>query len=1350
MSEMSTICPYTGLRSFSEEESLYFKGRDLQIDQITDLLEQNRFLMVTGASGEGKSSLIYAGLIPNARSGFFKAKYTNWIVADFRPERSPVKSLSKSIADKFGSQPATVETELRRGYSSLLDLYTNSEFYIDEENENWKHLAEPEKKNKKRKAANLMILVDQFEEFFTNPENFYNEVPSLDSQIVVNLILETARIAIKQNLPVYIVCTMRSDYIGQCSAFRGLPEYIGFSQFFVPRLKRKDLKQVVEEPAILSGNRISQRLIERLVFDLSEGVDQLPILQHTLSQIWLTANQGREEMDLIHYARVGGMPVEELPDEDQIKFREWFNTIPDYQKNYYSTTGLNKVIEIHASVLYESAWVYYNQKNPNKSISQQDAKHIVALTFCCLTKIDNSRAVRNRMTLSEITEIINDSRFTSDVIGDVLNIYREEGNSFIRPFKTDDKETHSISNNTVLDITHESLIRNWTKLNEWANQEFEYYDTFLDFKKQIDRWKNNKKSSGYLLPIGPLTYFEKWYAECNPNIGWVKRYSEIHTDENKANQEARIVLADIKEFLKSSARNVLITRAFIKYGPQRIATILAIFIMFSLSGFYWYDASQKENSNVIEQVKHRAALLLKSKEISTESKAFYLLMEERYQKGTLYQNLEKIDSDNRLGIAIEAYRELLRIDKHSSMPVKSELINFIQSNLKESESVTGDFKLRLTQLNEFVILLSYDNYYNPNSVNRNLLTEFTEAGYKAVFDIFSYKKPVRSTFPVEMNVTIQWWLTFGKVTPDKVKGLLQLISPLQGDSATANFNVYYSKGNEEPNGRASNINNGGYHTLASLYASLGDAESVLWCFNQIKENGQNEYFGVGRQLNNYNNVLGYFYQYGFKEKVGPIIDWLAKNDQEDRPVSVYRNMIIRAGYISRFFPANIEKDYLRTYKGYFFPNLCLSEKNVYEAIAKDYEAELNKVSDKNERNFLWAMHYKRMAMHRHKYYFDRGLKIDYTTVNGWLEKSIEYFRLVDKNFLNEIVKITFPYYSDGVRTKNLSRQQLFIYPDYMDGWFSSTFHSDLFFNFLVNNNLLTEFFSSKEDLELITYWLAKANENKMIAFFPPPFFDNFYSLSDSTHIQINNFIRNHSAGSEVDLNYPAIILANRLFDQGDSLGGMRYVNQLDQKILIRTANRYEYVEKTFFLNQLKKLSGHLAVINKNELATILAEKFQEPTEKLFCYVYMAEVTYDARDPQFFVYLDSAMSITNKIDFGNVQFRLDARYNLMALLAKIGGKKMNDIAFEILREIPEGPKFEGIFRMSDGLAAEGNYYKAIAMIPSTLTEDEDLITCEIILWEECKKRDKELNENEWKMMDYRISGGWNYPIYFRPF
>ncbi len=83
MQESETICPYPGLRPFTEEESLYFKGREDQIIKLTGLLEEKKFLMVTGASGDGKSSLIYGGLIPHARAGFFKSSYSRLVCCRF-------------------------------------------------------------------------------------------------------------------------------------------------------------------------------------------------------------------------------------------------------------------------------------------------------------------------------------------------------------------------------------------------------------------------------------------------------------------------------------------------------------------------------------------------------------------------------------------------------------------------------------------------------------------------------------------------------------------------------------------------------------------------------------------------------------------------------------------------------------------------------------------------------------------------------------------------------------------------------------------------------------------------------------------------------------------------------------------------------------------------------------------------------------------------------------------------------------------------------------------------------------------------------------------------------------------
>nr|MCU0357183.1 ATP-binding protein [Cyclobacteriaceae bacterium] len=984
-SEFTNICPYTGLRSFTEEESLYFKGRDYQVDQITSLLEQNKFLMVTGASGEGKSSLIYAGLIPNARAGFFKARYTNWVVADFRPERSPVKNMAVALADKFGKSTPTIETELNRGFSSLIDLYTNSEFYTDEEEASWSNFSDSEKRDRRRKAANLMVIVDQFEEFFTNPENYHNEIPSQDSQIVVNLILETARIAIKRNLPVYIVCTMRSDYIGQCSAFRGLPEYIGFSQFFVPRLKRKDLKQVIEEPAILSGNRISQRLIERLVYDIAEGVDQLPILQHALSQVWRAAASGQEEMDLIHYAMVGGMSAGDLPDEEQVRFQTWFSSLPDSQKKFYKTTGLHKIIEIHASTLYENAWEFYNRNHPEKPLSQHDAKRIIVNAFCCLTKIDNSRAVRNRMTLGEITEIINTPEFTPDVVGEVLNIFRQEGNSFIRPFITDDPASQHLTAETVLDITHESLIRNWSKLTRWAEKEFEFYSTYLDFRKQLNRWKQSGRSSGFLLPIGPLTYFENWYNTCKPNAAWLRRYSDIQDDKQQATIESKETLGDIQSFLKQSARKVIVTRAFMKYGPQRIATVLAVIIMLVLSGFYWYDAEQKKNERVIERIRSEAMQLIKSEEVGIQNKAIYLITEERYQPGTLIPYLQGLDLKSRFSLAIDVYRTLQYIDKRLEGELIDELLNFIDENStalinsSEPENV-------LLERNKFIIILARDWYYNPDEEKLSLLKKALENNRELVLKFYKDPSLFKPAVPFELNVALQYWLTLGDPSENKIREITESISPFGSSTSKMSFNTYYPKGSYEPNGRQPNDFNSGYHTVSSLYAALGDADNLELCFTTLLKEGQQNYFELGRMFNNHQNVLAILYQFGHRNKVDRMLTWIEKNTNDNPRLTVYRNMILRGGYISQLYvEANIEKTTFRSYRGYLYPNLYFADREIFDQIMEDYENVIHNISDTNEREFQLAMNGKRKALYRHKYNYDRKLPVDEKQLNSWLE-----------------------------------------------------------------------------------------------------------------------------------------------------------------------------------------------------------------------------------------------------------------------------------------------------------------------------------------------------------------------------
>jgi len=595
--------PYPGLRPFTEDESIFFKGRDLHIKQIIKQLEEKKITIITGASGDGKSSLVYAGVIPNARAGFFRAEYNNWLICDFRPERTPLKNLAKTLAKKLDNTKEEVEYELSLGFSSIIKLYKNSSYHIDKNSEEWLNANETERRKLKSKGANLFILADQFEEFFTNPENYSNGVPSEKAYVTVNLLLETAGISIVEDLPVFIVFTMRSDFISQSVSFTGLPEYIGYSQFFIPRLQRKEFQQVIEEPAMLAGGRISKRLTETLINESREGFDQLPIIQHTLNQLWRMANNGNDEIDLEHLVKLAGLDTKYLSETDKEEFDSWIELQEDFKRGFFKKADLSNVLNTHANILYETALFYYTEiiEWGDKDITEEDAKLIIKTAFQSLTKIDEGRAVRNRASLKEITNIIDRNDIPYEKVCGILNIFRLTNNNFIRPFiDNEDVETQYLQADTVLDITHEALIRNWELLVFWENEEKENFNDFKDFKIQLQRWINNNKSNEFVLPLGTLVHFENWYEKFKPNKYWIAKYEKSKDDDENSLEAADILSENIKEYLKIS-RQTFTNIEKTKRRRRTVLSIIAIIVMLVLGGFtYW---AMQEKAYALEQQK---------------------------------------------------------------------------------------------------------------------------------------------------------------------------------------------------------------------------------------------------------------------------------------------------------------------------------------------------------------------------------------------------------------------------------------------------------------------------------------------------------------------------------------------------------------------------------------------------------------------------------------------------------------------------------------------------------------------------------------------------------------------------
>jgi hypothetical protein len=671
---MQIINPYPGLRPFTEEESIFFKGREVQIERITARLQEKRFLMVNGASGDGKSSLIYAGLIPNAKAGFFKARYNNWLVADFRPERSPLRNLTHSLCRQLKlNDEAGIEKELGYGFSALCDIYTASPYYIDEESQPWQQADEAERKKLKRKGANLLILADQFEEFFTNPENYHNGTPSIESQKTVNLLLETYRIAQERNLPIYVVCTMRSDYIGQCAAFRGMPEAIGYSQFFVPRLTRMELEQVIEGPAQLAGGTVSKRLVQVLLNSLKDGFDQLPILQHALNRLWKLADDGQQPLDLIHLAKAGGLSERLLPLQERNEFKDWLNAQAKFKQSYYRQPSLNNIINASANELYETAHERYRQQF-GETLDSATTKRIIRHVFICLTKIDNSRAVRSRMSAREIADLYSHDNIQPELIDKLMLPFRTEGNTYVYPFVKEEEEWQALSAEQTLDITHESLIRNWKQLSDWAEEEDNNVQTYHDFAKQLERWQSHERSKGFLLPIGALTYFEQWFGQLNPNAFWIRRYENFETTPEQALTQSVEKLQAAKDFIRLSARNLFASRFVMKHGANKIAAVVGIIIMLSAITFYYFDFRKKQNEVVLENTIQQGIEFLSKPKIHATSKAKFIiahdrLLEAQKKEFEYVKLLNQIEGDtNRFDVMVQMIQQLNTFEEWDTLP----------------------------------------------------------------------------------------------------------------------------------------------------------------------------------------------------------------------------------------------------------------------------------------------------------------------------------------------------------------------------------------------------------------------------------------------------------------------------------------------------------------------------------------------------------------------------------------------------------------------------------------------------------------------------------------------------------
>jgi hypothetical protein len=245
-----------------------------------------------------------------------------------------------------------------------------------------------------------------------------------------------------------------------------LPEALNDAQYLVPRLSRDQLRETIEGPIALAGANISSELTDRLLNDTGDNPDMLPLLQHALARLWEESKD--KNISLVHYQAVGEMNDALNRDADRA-----FAQLKDSRKEAIVRRVFQRLVEPGAK----------------------------------------DEETRKPTRLSELALVCTEHPQT---VCDSLQPFADRG--FI---------AYSEDADPLVDISHESLIRQWKRLKAWVEEVVKSASTY----RQLAYAGNN----GWGLYRGAnLKEARTWQKTTAPNFKWATRYGALPTDYKNA------------------------------------------------------------------------------------------------------------------------------------------------------------------------------------------------------------------------------------------------------------------------------------------------------------------------------------------------------------------------------------------------------------------------------------------------------------------------------------------------------------------------------------------------------------------------------------------------------------------------------------------------------------------------------------------------------------------------------------------------------------------------------------------------------------------------------------------------
>jgi len=423
--------PFIGLAAFDVDQAHLFFGRDRETEELLERLRVGPFLAVVGDSGSGKSSLIRAGLIPALHSGGYidgnSMAYT-WQVATLRPGGDPFRELANALmdlqpdieaAEKLNTREACAQrlAEGTEGLGQCIGTLVES-------------------------GQRTLLVVDQFEEIFTHVA----EVKVRER--FIETLLEVADVS--GDRPVHVVITLRADFYSECFDHPNLPRAIAANQYAVRAIEHEQLVEVIEKPAAMAGVELEPGLVEAILSDLGQGAGNLPLLEHTLLQLW-------------------NLRVSEILTH----------------KSYESIGRVQGALEHHAEEVFSR-------------FSGEEQKQARKLLLGLVQPGRETGATRRRERIERILP----SGANGESTAIVLRTLVAQRLLTVSTFEGEEE----------VQIAHEALLRGWHRLNGWLEEDREFLFWRQRASAALGAWEESGRDPGAFLRGGPLVEAQRWFA----------------------------------------------------------------------------------------------------------------------------------------------------------------------------------------------------------------------------------------------------------------------------------------------------------------------------------------------------------------------------------------------------------------------------------------------------------------------------------------------------------------------------------------------------------------------------------------------------------------------------------------------------------------------------------------------------------------------------------------------------------------------------------------------------------------------------------------------------------------------